>query len=116
MNLRNRRSFCRTGLLTLSLLLGTQPLWAGSSDDGNRPGAGAMVADLLVARPLLIGMTVVGTGLFIVSLPFSALGGNVDEAADQLVAGPARNAFVRCLGCTAASRKPAPAVGDGPTQ
>lgn len=116
MNLRNRRSFCQTGLLTLSLLLGTQPLWAGSSDDGNRPGAGAMAADLLVARPLLIGMTVVGTGLFIVSLPFSALGGNVDEAADQLVAGPARNAFVRCLGCTAASRKPAPAVGDGPTQ
>ena len=114
MNLRNRRSLCQTGILTLSLLLGTQPLWAGSSDDNNRPGAGEMVADLLVARPLLIGMTVVGSGLFIVSLPFSALGGNVGEAADQLVAGPARNAFVRCLGCTSASRKPAPA-SDGST-
>ena len=56
MNLRNRRSLCQTGILTLSLLLGTQPLWAGSSDDGNRPGAGAMAADLLVARPLLIGL------------------------------------------------------------
>lgn len=64
------------------------------------PPAYAMVGDLLVARPLLIAATLVGTAVFIVSLPFSALGGNVEEAADALVGDPGREAFARCLGCT----------------
>ncbi|MNR49526.1 hypothetical protein D3C85_1689130 [compost metagenome] len=59
-----------------------------------------MVGDVLIARPLLIGATVIGAGLFIISLPFSALGGNVGEAAEELVVVPGREAFVRCLGCT----------------
>lgn len=64
------------------------------------PPAYAMVGDLLIARPLLIAGTAVGAVLFVVSLPFSALGGNVPEAAHALVVEPGREAFVRCLGCT----------------
>ncbi len=64
------------------------------------PAGYAMLGDLLVARPLLIGATVVGTAAFIVSLPFSALGGNVKEAGQALVIAPGRAAFARCLGCT----------------
>ncbi|BCD85985.1 hypothetical protein PSm6_23920 [Pseudomonas solani] len=64
------------------------------------PPAYSMVGDLLIARPLLIGATVVGAGLFVVSLPFSALGGNVGAAGKALVVDPGKEAFVRCLGCT----------------
>ena len=43
--------------------------------------------------------TVLGTATFLVSLPFSAAGGNVGEAAEHLVMKPAKATFVRCLGC-----------------
>ena len=69
------------------------------------PKGFAMVGDLVVARPLLIGATLVGTAVFIVSLPFTALGGNVGEAAQALVVEPGREAFVRCLGCTSSGYK-----------
>ncbi len=62
------------------------------------PSAGAMAVDVVAVRPLGIVATVLGTGLFIVSLPFSALGGNVDEAAEALVVKPARFTFLRPLG------------------
>jgi hypothetical protein len=39
-----------------------------------------------------------GSVVFVLSLPFSALGGNVGEAADKLVVDPARYTFVRPLG------------------
>ncbi|QBQ55126.1 hypothetical protein [Nitrosococcus wardiae] len=58
-----------------------------------------MIGDLLIGRPLLLVATGIGTGIFLASLPFSVLGGNVKEAADTLVIGPARQTFVRCLGC-----------------
>lgn len=64
------------------------------------PSGFAMAGDLLIARPLLIGATAIGAGLFVVSLPFSALGGNVGAAGKALVVDPGKEAFVRCLGCT----------------
>ncbi|WP_044871003.1 hypothetical protein [Pseudomonas sp. LFM046] len=66
----------------------------------NAPSGYSMAGDILIARPLLIGATVIGAGLFVISLPFSAMGGNVKEAANALVVEPGREAFVRCLGCT----------------
>jgi hypothetical protein len=71
------------------------------------PPAFAMAADLLIARPLLIAATVVGTGVFIIALPFSALGGNVGESADALIGEPGREAFARCLGCSTPKQPPA---------
>ncbi len=64
-----------------------------------RPSAGAMAIDLLVARPALLVATVAGTAVFLVGLPFSAMGGNIQESGDTLVRGPAEAAFRRCLGC-----------------
>ncbi|MBE7374950.1 multidrug transporter [Pseudomonas lopnurensis] len=64
------------------------------------PKAFSMVGDLVIARPLLIAATVIGAGAFVVSLPFTALGGNVGEAGQALVVEPGKAAFVRCLGCT----------------
>ena len=63
-----------------------------------------MAVDLVVARPLGIVVTSVGAAVFLVSLPFSAAGGNVDNASEKLVLGPARETFVRCLGCRTAGR------------
>ncbi|HLD69051.1 MAG TPA: multidrug transporter [Pseudomonas sp.] len=64
------------------------------------PKAFAMVGDLVIARPFLIAATVLGAGVFVVTLPFSAAGGNVREAGQALVVEPGMAAFVRCLGCT----------------
>ena len=80
-----------------ALTVGSMPALAAQDDE---PKAGAMVADLVVARPLGLVATVLGSVAFVVSLPFSALGGNVDQAAEKLVVGPARTTFVRCLGCS----------------
>lgn len=64
------------------------------------PGPIAMGADILIARPLLLTATAMGTGLFVISLPLSLLGNNVDEACQQLIVVPARATFLRCLGCS----------------
>jgi hypothetical protein len=69
------------------------------------PTAMAMAGDLVIARPLLLVATVVGTVGYIVSLPFSLAGGNAGEAAETLVVGPAKATFVRCLGCTRSGYK-----------
>jgi hypothetical protein len=71
----------------------------------NAPKGYAMAGDLLIARPLLIFGTVVGAGMFLISLPFTAAGGNVKEAGQALVVEPGMAAFVRCLGCTESGYK-----------
>lgn len=63
------------------------------------PSALAMAGDLVIARPLLLGITAVGSVLYVVGLPFSLLGGNALEAGQTLVLGPAQATFIRCLGC-----------------
>ena len=58
-----------------------------------------MTGDAVVARPFGVAMTAVGAAVFVASLPFTALGGNVGGAADTLVVKPAAETFARCLGC-----------------
>jgi len=60
--------------------------------------AGAMTADLLLVRPVGIVACVLGSAVFVVSLPFSLLGGNSGESAQKLVAEPAKFTFTRPLG------------------
>jgi hypothetical protein len=57
-----------------------------------------MAADALFVRPLGLAATILGTGLFVISLPFSALGGNTGEAFEEMVVDPARFTFTRELG------------------
>ncbi len=68
------------------------------------PTAARMVADAVIARPVLLATTLGGAAAYIVSLPFSLAGGNAEEAAEVLVKDPARYTFVRCLGCVASGR------------
>lgn len=63
------------------------------------PSAGAMVADAIVARPLYFALSQIGAAVYAVTLPFTLMGGNADQAAETLVVTPLQGAFVRCLGC-----------------
>lgn len=88
----------RVVLVVASLVL-AQPLAAAGADyDATPPGAAAMGVDVVLVRPLSLVATTLGTGLFVVSLPFSALGLNTDEAAGRLVGEPAKFTFLRPLG------------------
>ena len=92
--------------LAVVLLISTAtPALAANAGSGDprytiqNPPAYAMIGDLLIARPLLIVATVIGAGLFVVALPFTAFGGGIGDAGKALVVDPGKAAFVRCLGC-----------------
>jgi hypothetical protein len=93
----------RALIIALSLLLSSwsfaQPP-SSSRHVEEEPTALAMTADALLVRPVMLGVTIIGSALWLVSLPFSAAGGNIKEAGQTLVIGPAKTTFVRCLGCT----------------
>ena len=93
-----------TMILGLATVLIT-PQFAYSAVSEEEPSAFAMTGDLLIARPLLLVTTVVGTAAYVVSLPFSLAGGNEKSARETLVYGPAKATFVRCLGCTKNGRQ-----------
>lgn len=87
-----------TALLLAAAVTLAGPARAQDRFGWEEPGFGEMVVDGLVVRPVGLVSTVVGTGAFIVTLPFSALGGNVGQAARELVVRPARFTFTRPLG------------------
>ena len=91
----------RLSALALAALVAF-PAAAADPEDG--PRWENMVADAVVARPFGLVATIGGSALFVVTLPFTAAGGNVKQAADTLVVGPARETFVRCLGCNSIRR------------
>jgi hypothetical protein len=60
--------------------------------------AGTMLADTFMVRPFMLVSTIVGTAAFVVTLPFSLLGGNTGESAKTLVGEPFMYTFARPLG------------------
>jgi len=63
-----------------------------------QPSAAKVVADGLIARPLGLVTTIAGTGLFIVTLPFSVPSRSVHEAAQGMIVRPGGWTFVKPLG------------------
>ncbi|MGV8842970.1 MAG: multidrug transporter [Pseudomonas sp.] len=88
------------GLLTLPAQAQQQNTSGDPIYTVDAPPAFAIVADLLIARPLLIAATAIGAVVFVVALPFTAMGGGIGDAGKALVVDPGKAAFVRCLGCT----------------
>ena len=89
---------------SLSLLVASmQPALAAIEIDENDfgPSYGTMVADATVGKPLQLIGAVTGTALYLVSLPFSLIGGNADQAQQKLFVEP-WDAMGRCLGCSVA--------------
>jgi hypothetical protein len=57
-----------------------------------------VVGDLVLVRPGCLAVTIVGSAIFIVALPFAAASSSVRETADTLVMHPAEATFTRPLG------------------
>jgi len=76
-----------------------QALWAQEGAVDEDPNGFAMLGDFVVARPIGLVLTAGGAALWLVSLPFTLLAGNANEAADTLILGPGEQTFMRCLGC-----------------
>ena len=96
-----KRTIHHTACLMAVGFLGLTTIAGAASDNATTTAPkdpGAMTMDLVLARPGGLVATVAGTAIFVVSLPFSALGGNTGEAFDSLVANPAAYTFQRPLG------------------
>ena len=95
-------SYLMAGLLAAASL--SIPMTASAATsygymaDSSEPTGGKMMADAFLIRPFMLVSTVVTTVTFIITLPFSALGGNVGESASTLVGEPAAYTFTRPLG------------------
>lgn len=70
----------------------------GSNNRSEQPSPVAMTVDFVLCRPLGFVAMLGGTVVFVLSSPFSALGGNIDESWDSLVLYPADYTFKRPLG------------------
>jgi hypothetical protein len=57
-----------------------------------------VVGDLALVRPGCFAVTLLGSAIFVVALPFAALSGSVHDTADTLVVHPAEATFTRPLG------------------
>ncbi len=97
--------FKQSLMLLASLIMFTLPMQSQAEEIYEAPSAVAMALDGLIVRPITLVATVIGSAIWIVTLPFSLLGGNAMDAADSLIMTPARATFIRCLGCTNSGRK-----------
>ena len=88
-------------MLTIVMLVAIpfgSPVLAQEYFETAEPEGGEMIYDLCIIRPVGIIATAVGTVAFVLSLPFSALGHNVDSAGQKLVKDPFKYTFQRPLG------------------
>jgi hypothetical protein len=95
----------KTIIVVSAMLMFILPLQSQAAEIKESPSAAAMVFDGIIVRPITLVATVIGGALWIVTLPFSLLGGNAGEAGETLVLEPAAATFLRCLGCTNNGRK-----------
>lgn len=85
-------------VLILALIVTAAPVSSFAQADRPEPSATEITFDVLIIRPLGISATIVGTGLFIVSLPFTLPTGGVGLSARKLVADPFAFTFLRPVG------------------
>ncbi len=99
--MRSNRKTLTMLFLIISLVgypLSALPATVEQNTDIAQSSPEAMTIDLFLARPLGLVATLCGTVVFVVSSPFSALGGNTGQAWDTLVVNPAEYTFHRPLG------------------
>jgi hypothetical protein len=83
-----------TVICVLALLMhGPTPAFA--SREGDAP---SVILDVTVARPLTFSLTLLGSALFVVSLPVAIPTGSVKKVAHTLVTAPAKDTFTRPVG------------------
>jgi hypothetical protein len=95
------RIACRAVIPLLIAALALAPVPAALAQEAGESeerSAGAMTFDLLLIRPVGVVATVLGSALFIASVPFAAAGGNTMPAYEKMVIQPAKFTFQRPLG------------------
>ncbi len=90
----------RTKLIISALafaLAGTSPAFA---DDKEREpvGPGSVAVDAILVRPVCFVASIIGTAVFVVSLPVAVTSKSVHRAAKALVVTPGQATFTRPLG------------------
>lgn len=88
---RTVKSKLLTAILSIIFIVAvTQPASAAieidESDFG--PSYETMVVDTVVGKPLQLVTVITGTAAYLVSLPFSLIGGNADQAQQKLFVEP----------------------------
>ena len=87
-------------LLALSMVLvpfGSQVLAQAEVHD-EEPSAGSMTYDLVVMRPLGAAATILGAGVWVLALPFTAINDSIPAASEKLVKDPFHFTVTRPLG------------------
>ncbi len=87
-------------LLTLSLVTGSlfSTGWAQDKDKWVREdpvGQGWSAMDIFFARPIGVVSGIVGTGIFVVALPFTIPSGGVRDSFNMFIVKPFQFSFVR---------------------
>jgi hypothetical protein len=84
-------------VLGVSLVIGGLQTWgwAQTYETQQQTMADLNIFDLLLVRPIAVVGGVVGTGIFILSLPFTIPTDSVDKAADLFISKPFKYAFER---------------------
>ena len=82
-------------LIFIVMLMGVSATPVRAFDDNTFE---AVAADVLVVRPASFIATVLGTAIFVVSLPIAAISGSVEDTAEALVFTPGRATFTRPVG------------------
>ena len=86
-------------VLLSSLLLNPAAVAAQNLEhEITKPTPGNTFIDALIYRPVGLILIPAGAILFVLTIPFSAIGRNVGDSFNNLVATPARYTFVRPLG------------------
>jgi len=91
----------RKGLLLLlaaSLIIGSLYSGAQALDEKRKDDpvvAELNMLDILFARPIGVAAGIIGTGIFVVSLPFTVPTGSVNDAAKMLIVEPFKFSFTR---------------------
>ncbi|MCP4105717.1 MAG: hypothetical protein GY749_09290 [Desulfobacteraceae bacterium] len=70
----------------------------GHAYNEKKGGAASVIFDVVLLRPFGMLATVAGSALFVVSLPFAAVGGNTGTTYETMVEKPAKYTFTRPLG------------------
>jgi hypothetical protein len=84
--------------LTLAGPLGTTAWGQDTLKEEQDTTAGFMTFDLLLVRPTGLAATILGSAVFIVALPFTALTGGTEKSYEKLIKDPAVYTFKRPLG------------------
>lgn len=91
--MKTRRKSLILVMTALLFLTWLTPALAWEEDNGP-----PIAFDTFILRPLGVAATLVGVGVFLASLPFSAATGNTDEVAHRYVVEPFRFTFERPVG------------------